>query len=82
MRNYTDETGRTIKANNYVEAAQKLYNNTDYQDPKGGGLIPTVYVYKHNGYADVAVFKIGDKQGTYWGVQRAIPAKHKLTVAK
>lgn len=74
---YTDHK-KTVTAKNYQEAAEKLYGQTYYPNPKGGGLVPTTYVVIHRGYADVEVFKVGDKLGTYWGVAKAHPKRHTL----
>ena len=81
MKKYTDGT-QVVTAKNYQEAAEKLYGQHYYhcpganQDTKKD--IQTTYVYRHRGYADVAVYNIGDKQGTYWGVQAATPQHHTL----
>lgn len=73
MTIYIDESGRTVKASNYDDAAEKLYGQS-----KGFGGCPTTYAYRHNGYADVDVYKAGDKIGTYYGVAAARPEKHVL----
>lgn len=73
MAIYIDENGRTVKANNYLDAAEKLYGQS-----KGFGGCPTTYAHRHNGYADVKVYNAGDKIGTYYGVAAARPAKHIL----
>jgi hypothetical protein len=87
MKLYKDETGAIIKATNYRNAAEKLYNQQYYHNPAcrpelETAKIPTVYTERHNGYATVKVFNVGDKQGSYWGVQRAFPIKHILKIYK
>lgn len=73
MRTYSDETGKTIKAHNYQDAAEKLYGVAkDYNGRHA------TYVSRHNGYADVRVYAEGDKVGTYYGVQAATPTRHTL----
>ena len=73
MAIYIDENGRTVKANNYLDAAKKLYGQS-----KGFSGCPTTYAHRHNGYADVDVYKAGDKIGTYYGVAAAHPVRHIL----
>lgn len=79
MNKYTDGNN-TVHAENYREAAEKLYGQQYYINPmspsNSNNTIPTTYVYKHRGYAEVLVFAVGDKQGTYWGIQQGKPAKH------
>lgn len=81
---YTDGI-KTVTAKNYKEAAEKLYGQTYYQRPESAdpnNTIPTTYTRVHSGYADVDVFNVGDKQGTFWGVQAARPRRHVLTMVK
>ena len=73
MTIYIDEKGNTVKANNYTDAAEKLYGQS-----KGYSGCKTTYVRRHNGYADVDVYKAGDKIGTYYGVEAARPVRHIL----
>ena len=73
MNTYIDENNNTVKANNYQEASEKLYGQH-----KGYSGCPTTYAYVHKGYAEVKVYKEGDKIGTYYGVQAATPEKHTL----
>ncbi|MCI9418361.1 MAG: hypothetical protein HFI82_13445 [Eubacterium sp.] len=70
--------GKTVNARNYTEAAEKLFGQTYYKNPGCCGTIPTTYVWRHNGYAEVKVFKVGDKQGSYWGVQAAVPKTYEI----
>lgn len=70
--------GKTIDAKNYTEAAEKLFGQTYYKNPQGGGTIPTTYVWRHNGYAEVKVFQVGDRQGSYWGVWAARPKCYEI----
>lgn len=73
MRTYIDESNNTVKANNYQEAAIKLYGQA-----KSINGNPTTLVYRHNGYAEVRVYKEGDKIGSYYGVSAATPVYHTL----
>lgn len=73
MRKYIDENNNEVKASNYQEAAEKLYG----QD-KGYSGCRTTIAKAHRGYADVRVYKAGDKIGSYYGVQAATPAEHTL----
>ena len=80
MSKYTDGK-KIVAAPNYQAAAEKLYGQEHYHNPAvkpeyDYATIPTTYVYVHNGYADVAVYSVGDKQGSYWGVQAAIPKRY------
>lgn len=70
--------GNTITAKNYQEAAEKIFGQKYYKNPANDGTIPTTYVERHNGYATVNVYKVGDKQGTFWGAQAAIPKVYKI----
>lgn len=81
MKKYTDGIN-VVSAHNYAEAAKKLYGQTYYSNPGSNGTIPTTYTEVHRGYADVLVFEVGDKQGTYWGVQAAQPQKYTITIAE
>lgn len=78
---YTDGTN-TVTANNYQEAAEKLYGQHYYHNPGVRddieGDISTTYAHVRRGFAEVEVYNIGDKQGTYWGVQAAKPARYIL----
>jgi hypothetical protein len=75
MKTYKDENGKKVKAKNYQDAAEKLYGVAlDIRKQSG------TYTYRHNGYADVKVYKKGDKVGTFYGVQAATPKKHRLTI--
>lgn len=81
---YTDGI-KTVTAKNYKETAEKLYGQTYYQQPGStnpDNTIPTTYTHVHSGYADVEVFNVGDKQGTFWGVQTARPQRHVLRRVK
>lgn len=71
MRNYIDECGNTIKANNYKEAAIKLYGQH-----KGYNGCETTLVRVRRGYAEIDVYRKGDKIGSYYGVRAAYPVKH------
>lgn len=73
---------RTVKARNYQEAAEKLFGQTYYENPATGGLIPTTYVVRHNGYAIVKVYCVGDKQGAFWGVKQAVPMVYTIKRVK
>ena len=73
METYIDENNNTIKANNYREAAVKLYGQS-----KGYSGCNTTYTRVRRGYADVEVYNAGDKIGTYYGVQAAKPTRHTL----
>lgn len=73
MAKYIDENKNEIRANNYQEAAEKLYGQY-----KGYNGCRTTYTRVHNGYADVLVYAEGDKIGTYWGVAAATPVRHTL----
>lgn len=73
MRIYIDENNNTVKANNYQEAAEKLYGQH-----KGFSGCQTTYARRHNGFAEVTVYNEGDKIGSYYGVQAARPAVHTL----
>lgn len=77
MNKYTDGK-RIVSAPNYKEAAEKLYGQMYYPNPGSKSTIPTTYTFKHRGYANVLVYKAGDKQGTYWGVQAAKPKKYTI----
>lgn len=84
MATYTDETGKTVKAKNYQEAAVKLYGQKMYKVTGHDDTLGTTYAQPHrnadgSGYATVYVYQEGDKQGTYWGVQAATPERHTLT---
>lgn len=78
---YTDGT-KNVSAKNYNEAAEKLYGQEFYHNPcvrnDINGDIPTTYVHVHKGYATVIVYNVGDKQGSYWGVQAAQPQRYTL----
>lgn len=76
MKTYIDETGKTVRAKNYLEAAEKLYGQA--LDIKGQS--PTTYAYISKGFATVKVYGAGAKVGTYWGVQATTPAVHMLKV--
>lgn len=79
MKYKCEETGTIVSANNYTEAANKMFANVEYENPSKSGLpLDTVYTDRSNGYARVRVFKVGDKQGTIWGVQAAIPKLYTL----
>lgn len=73
MTTYIDENNNTVKAANYQKAAEKLYGQH-----KGFSGCPTTYARTHRGYAEILVYKEGDKIGTYYGVQAATPTKHML----
>lgn len=81
MKKYTYGT-KTVTAKNYKEAAEKLYGQTYYACPGAANpdkyKIPTTYTHVHSGYANVEVFNVGDKQGTYWGIQAALPQRYIL----
>ena len=77
MRTYIDENGNKARANNYQEAAVKLYGQAK---SISGGM--TTNAWRRHGYADVSVWKAGDKIGTFWGVQADMPIKHILKIAK
>lgn len=81
MNKYSDGIN-TVSALNYKEAAEKLYGQHYYHNPtvrpEINGDIPTTYVYKHRGYASVSVYAVGDKQGEFWGVQQAKPARYTI----
>jgi len=78
MKTYSDEKGNTVKARNYTEAAEKLYGQKWYRVDGQETLLPTTYCDRHLGYAEVKVYNVGDKQGSYWGVQSANPQEHTL----
>ena len=77
MSTYTDGS-RTVTAKNYADAAIKLYGNHVYSLKDREGTLNTTYVHRRRGYAEVCVYHIGDKQGSYWGVQAAVPDKYVL----
>lgn len=78
MKAYIDESGNTVKARNYTQAAEKLYGQKWYKVNGLGDNLPTTYCYRHLGFARVHVYSVGDKQGTYWGIQAADPQVHTL----
>jgi hypothetical protein len=87
MKLYKDENGIIVRATNYRNAAEKLYNQEYYHNPAcrpelATAKIPIVYTERHNGYATVKVFNVGDKQGSHWGVQQTFPIKHTLKIYK
>lgn len=86
MKRFIDEQNKVVVAKNFQEAAEKLYGQTPYQNPaitKFESLLETTVVHKtHKGTADVKVYNVGDKQGTFWGVQAATPKLHTLTKVK
>ena len=69
---------KTISAKNYMEAANIFFNDTVYPNPSGCGDLHTVYHITHKGFAEVKVYQVGDKQGSYWGVQAARPKIYKI----
>lgn len=80
---YMDESGRTVRASNYWDAAIVLYGQTTdgysiWRSRTGGPIVGvhTTYVKTRRGYAEVDVYKAGDKIGSYWGVQAARPTRH------
>lgn len=73
MRTFIDENNNMVKANNYREAAVKLYGQN-----KGYNGCNTTIVKVHHGYADVEAYNAGDKIGSYYGVQAARPTSHTL----
>ena len=80
MYTYIDENGSRTRARNYHEAAVNLYGMTYYHNPATEGTeadLCTLYV-RRTRPVQVDVFKVGDKQGTYWGVQAAHPQHHIL----
>lgn len=81
MKKYTDGV-KTVKARNYQEAGEKLYGQQIYHIPNRDWDLWTTYVTRHNGYATVKVYNVGDKQGTYWGVEAADPVMHKIWIEK
>lgn len=77
MRTYIDENGNRTKANNYQEAAEKLYGQTKSIDGA-----PTTYVYRLRRHAVVNVWEEGSKIGTFYGVQADTPTTHVLKIVK
>lgn len=70
--------GNSVMAKNYHEAAEKFFGQEFYKNPANNGKIQTTYVERHSGYAIVKVYKVGDKQGSFWGVQAATPKIYKI----
>lgn len=77
MKKYTDGY-TTVTAKNYTDAAVKLYGQIYYKNPACKGTVPTTCTHVYRGYADVEVYNIGDKQGTYWGCAAARPQRYIL----
>lgn len=82
---YIDETGRSVRASNYYEAAVALYGQSPdgysiWRSRPDGPIVarPTTYVWTRMGYAEVDVYRAGDKIGSYWGVEAAKPTRHTL----
>lgn len=69
---------KIVSAKNYQEAAEKIFGQEYYKNPSGSGEIATTYTKRCKGCAIVRVYKIGDKQGRFWGVQAATPAEYKI----
>ncbi len=86
MKRFIDERNQVVEAKNYKEAAEKLYGQTLYHNPVVqehlDSNLATTNVEKHKGYADVHVYRPGDKQGTFWGVEAATSEKHKIVKIK
>jgi len=79
MAIYTDENGNTVKAKNYLDAAENLYGQgRSYQDKSYTTYVNARRNAEGDGWADVAVYQPGDKIGTFYGVQAATPKKHVL----
>lgn len=88
MGKYTD--GKiVVVAKNYEEAAEKIFGQEYYPNPNGcvdqeGEVdkLPTTYTritgYGKNRHCEVKVYKVGDKQGSFWGVQAAEPKKYMI----
>lgn len=74
---YIDENGNTTTAKNYLEAAERLFGQG-----KSYAGSATTYAHTRRGYADVLVYKAGDKIGSYYGVQAATPERHTLKRAR
>ena len=77
MKIYKDENGKTVKAKNYQDAAEKLYGIA--KDINGQ---KATYSHRHNGYANVNVYPEGAKVGTFYGVSETTPERHILKVIK
>lgn len=77
MRTYKDETGLTVKAENYQKAAEKMYGIA--KDINGQ---KATYAHTHKGYANVNVYPEGAKVGNYYGVSETTPQRHILTIIK
>lgn len=86
MKRFIDEKNQVVKAKNYTEAAEKLYGQSTYHNPAVqehiDSNLATTNCVKHKGYADVHVYPVGAKQGTFWGVEAATPVEHKLVKVK
>jgi len=78
MATYVDEKGRSVKARSYKEAAENLYGQEHYYIPGFGNRLRTTYVDRSIGYATVRKYRVGAKQGSYWGIQAARPVRHML----
>ena len=77
MRTYIDENGKKTRANNYQEAAEKLYGQAKSIDGAN-----TTYSHRKCGCAIVNVWKEGSKIGTYYGAQADTPTTHVLKIVK
>ena len=79
MTYYIDENGKTVKAKNYREAAEKLYGQgRSYQDKSYTTYVNVRRDESGAGWAEVDVYKPGDKIGTFYGVAACTPKKHVL----
>lgn len=77
MRTYIDENGNKTRANNYQEAAEKLYGQA-----KSINGAPTTYVYRLRNRAVVNVWEKGSKIGSFYGAQADTPITHVLKIVK
>ena len=70
--------GKVVVARNYDDAAEKFFGQFYYPNPLNGSILQTTYVNVHCGFATVKVYDIGDKQGSYWGIQAATPRVYEI----
>lgn len=70
--------GTIVFANSYLDAAVQLFGQKLYELPGKQWKLRTTYVRVRKGYAEVRVYKPGDKQGSYWGVAQDIPEMYIL----
>lgn len=66
-------SGVVVRANSYLDAAVQLFGQKLYQLPGKQWHLRTTYVRVRKGYAEVKVYKPGDKQGSYWGSSARFP---------